>query len=343
MGSLLVAFCVLLAQEEVIQRTDPARTQYLEAADLCRAAEELIDQNPEAASQKLSELLDKYGTLPHLECRIRVKVFADDPGSPYSFFPYQFRGRARLAAAKAAKTPSELAERREAAVRDFERSVEKGAQSSRSLLQSARRTWWDALRPLLARDGWKSANAPLAEKAGGLFTDWAKSGDKEALQGALAWVETERKAARLRLETLNRSRAADRDAAEGERAWSTAMLRVLGSLSEGRLEAAELKLLSGEAAKLAGFKGTFRLRIAVAPWARVQSLARGGVATPLENSETPLLVPGTLELGDYEIELSHPRFGTRKKALAEADLAAGKTYLLSGSMETGEFSLTLSP
>jgi hypothetical protein len=59
MGSVVIALLVLLAQEEVIQRTDPARTQYLEAAGLCRTAEELIDQNPEGAAQKLTELLDK--------------------------------------------------------------------------------------------------------------------------------------------------------------------------------------------------------------------------------------------------------------------------------------------
>jgi len=334
---------VLLAQEEVIQRTDPARIQYLEAADLCRAAEELIDQNPEAAARKLSELLDKYGTLPHLECRIRVKVLADDPGSPFSFFPYQFRGRARLAAAKGAKTPAELAERTEAAVQDFERSVGKGAQSSLGLLQSSRRAWWDSLRPLLTQDGWKPAYSPAAEKAGGLLAEWSKSGEKESLEAAVAWLGGERKAARQRLGTLQRSSAADREAAEGKRAWSGAVMRVLGSVPEGKAEAAELKAFGEEAARIAGFKGTFRLRIAVAPWARVTSLAREGVAVPLESNETPFLVPAALELGDYEIVLAHPQLGTRKKALATADLVAGKTYLLSGSMETGEFSLTLSP
>src|SRR4051812_10902777 len=136
MAPFVTALLVLLSQEEVVQRTDPARTQYLEAADLCRAAEELMERNPEAAALKLTELLDKYGGLPHLECRIRVKVLADDPGSPYSFFPYQFRGRARLAAAAGAKSPLERADRTEAAVRDFERSVAKGAQSSREMLQS---------------------------------------------------------------------------------------------------------------------------------------------------------------------------------------------------------------
>jgi hypothetical protein len=53
------ALLVLPAQEEVPRRMDP-----------------------EAAAQKRTEIPDKSGTLPHLECRIRIKVFADDPGSP---------------------------------------------------------------------------------------------------------------------------------------------------------------------------------------------------------------------------------------------------------------------
>src|SRR6185436_738830 len=139
-GSLL-ALCLLLGlQEEVIQRSDPARSQYQEAVELCKAAEELLERDPEAAATKLTELLDRFGQLPKIERRLRIKVFADDAGAPHAFFPYQLRGRARLAAAK---DPDRI----EAAVRDFERSVERGAASSKPLLQSARAAWWASLRP----------------------------------------------------------------------------------------------------------------------------------------------------------------------------------------------------
>src|SRR6185295_18122053 len=137
----------------------PARAQYREAVDLCRAAEDLIDRDPEAAATRLTDLLDRFGALPKIECRLRIKVFADDPGSAFAFFPYQFRGRARLASAKGA------ADRLEGAVRDFEQSFHRGVAASEPLLQAARLEWWRSLQPLLSREGWDPARAGAAGKA----------------------------------------------------------------------------------------------------------------------------------------------------------------------------------
>ena len=211
-AALLAA--ALAAQEDVIQRTDPARSQYQEAVELCRAAEELLDKDPEAAAAKFTELLDKHGQLPRIERRLRIKVFADDPGSPVAFFPYQFRGRARLAAADGAKGGArERADRVEAAVRDFERSVERGAVSSKPLLQSARIAWWSALQPLLARDGGEPGRAGAADKARGLLRDLAQDGQDKPLSDAVSWFSDQLKPVEEKIRALRRGEAADRQEA----------------------------------------------------------------------------------------------------------------------------------
>jgi len=339
----VTALLVLLAQEEVIQRADPARTQYLEAAGLCRTAEELIDQNPEGAAQKLTELLDKYGTLPHLERRIRVQVFADDPGSPFNFFPYQFRGRARLTAAKGAKTALELADRTEAAVRDFERSVEKGAEPSRALLRTARIAWWGTLKPLLGRDAFQADAPKSAAKAGALLGELSRTGEKEVVGDAVLWLRTELGVVARRQATLKRGNAADREAAAQDLAWCRMALGILEGLPEGKEARADLERAAAAAREIAGFQGTFQLRIAVAPWARVEQISREGKPMAWQPIETPLLVPLPLERGAYEIKLVHPKYGIRVKTVSAGELGEGKTYLLSGDMEKGEFQLSLSP
>jgi len=337
------ALLVLLVQEEVIPRADPARTQYLEAAGLCRTAEGLIDQNPEGAAQKLTELLDKYGTLPHLECRIRVKVFADDPGSPFNFFPYQFRGRARLAAAKGAKSPLEMSERTEAAVRDFERSVERGAEPSRALLRTARIAWWGSLKPLLAREAFQTDAPKSAAKAGPLLGELSRTDEKDVVGDAVLWLRSERGVVARRQATLKRESAADREAAAQDLMWCRMALGILEGLPEGKEARAELERAAAAAQEIAGFQGTFQLRIAVAPWARVEQVSREGKPIAWQPMETPLLVPQPLERGAYEITLVHPKYGTRVKTVSAGELREGKTYLLSGDMEKGEFQVTLSP
>lgn len=333
---------VLLAQEEVIPRADPNRTQYLEAAALCRTAEDLIDQNPEAAAQKLTELLEKYGTLPHLERRIRVKLFADDPPSPFNLFPYQFRGRARLAAAKGAKAPAERADRTEAAVRDFERSVERGAEPSRALLRTARIAWWGTLKPLLARDAFQAEAPKSAAKAGALLGELSRAGEKEVVGEAVLWLRTELGVVTRRLAALKRENAADREAAAQDLGWCRMALGVLEGLQEKDLRA-ELERAAKSAQEISGFQGTFQLRIAVAPWARVEQISREGKPMAWQPMETPLLVPLLLERGAYEITLVHPKYGTRVKTVTAGELREGKIYLLSGDMEKGEFQLSLSP
>ncbi len=329
--ALLLA-AALATQEEVIRRTDPARAQYQEAVELCRSAEELIEKDPETAVARLTELLDRFGTLPRIECRLRIKVFADDPGAAYAFFPYQFRGRARLATAKGA------ADRIEAAVRDFERSVERGAAASKPLLQSARLDWWTSLRPLLAREGWEPGRAGAAAKAKGLLRDFAGDKQDRAVAEAEAWIAAQLEPVEAAVRALRRAEPADRSRAAKDAAWLLATEGVVGGPLAERFRAA-----ADRASVVASYRGGFRLKISAGPWAEVTRFAREGKDLELPARETPLVVPGELEIGDYEVELAHPRLGRRTRRIAASELQEGKTYLLSGDLEEGTTTLRLLP
>jgi hypothetical protein len=341
---ILILVLLLGVQEEVIQRNDSARNQYQEAVQLCRMAEELIDADPKTAAARLTDLLDKFAGLPKVECRLRIKVFADDPGAPFSYFPYQFRGRARLlqSQAKGLAAP-ERRDLAESSVRDFEQSVAHGAESSKTYLLGARLEWWKQLRPILSREGWVPARAAAAGKANEVLSRLAESGQNAVVKEAVNWLSLEVSAVERRVKSLSRSTTSGREAALLEIAWCDMILKVVQGLAPAAAEAEEVARVRAAAAEIAGFRGYFQLKICVSPWAEVVRCSREGKVIDLESRETPLRIPIPLEIGDFEIDLVHPRWGKRTKSISAQDLQEGKTFVLSGDMETGRLTLTLSP
>ncbi|MBV8880228.1 MAG: serine/threonine protein kinase [Planctomycetaceae bacterium] len=88
--------------------------------------------------------------------------------------------------------------------------------------------------------------------------------------------------------------------------------------------------------------GTFTLKIAVHPYARIVSLSREGSAVALEQTSTPLLIPG-LQVGAYELELSHPEFGTRRVSIPPEKGRPGKTVVVWGQMSKDPLTVTELP
>jgi len=78
--------------------------------------------------------------------------------------------------------------------------------------------------------------------------------------------------------------------------------------------------------------GTFALRVAVHPFAEVVSLTRDGEPVRLDQTSTPLTLPG-LRVGSYELELRHPQLGSRTVKIAMDQLKAGRTYVVWGQMD----------
>lgn len=340
---LAVILAALVApQEEVIPRTDPARAQYQEAVNLCRAALELLDRDPGAAAAKLTELLDRHGQLPKIECRLRIIVFADDPGSAFAFYPYQARGRARLAMAASPKlTPGERADDVESAVHDFERSVERGASSSKPFLQDARRQWWSSLQPLLVRDAALPARAAIRART--LLRDQAGDGLEREVKDALSWFSSQLGPVEAKIRSYARTNPGDRRRAQEDAAWCRACEQALETVPGAAEMLARFRTAGLQAAGIATYRGAFRLKISASPWAEVTRLVREGIEIPLPIRETPLVIPGELEIGDFEIELSHPRLGRRTRRILATELQEGKTFLLSGDLEEGTITLRLSP
>src|SRR5258706_3635423 len=84
-------------REYVIQRV--SKDAYLNALRELDRAQELIDSgDPRGAIEKITSVLGN-SRIKNFECRLRIEV---QPSiyERYTFFPYQLRAKARLAAAK---------------------------------------------------------------------------------------------------------------------------------------------------------------------------------------------------------------------------------------------------
>jgi serine/threonine protein kinase len=84
--------------------------------------------------------------------------------------------------------------------------------------------------------------------------------------------------------------------------------------------------------QIASYKGSVTLKILVGPYAEVTRLTTGGKAVTLKDRFGPLMVGG-IEIGDLEIEFSHPTLGKRIEKIAAAQLRDGKTYQINGNMK----------
>jgi serine/threonine protein kinase len=77
--------------------------------------------------------------------------------------------------------------------------------------------------------------------------------------------------------------------------------------------------------------GTFTLKVAVHPFARIVSITRDGEPVTLDHDTTPLLT-SELRLGSYELVLRHPQLGDRTVTIPRSQIKAGKTYEIWGQM-----------
>jgi len=100
--------------------------------------------------------------------------------------------------------------------------------------------------------------------------------------------------------------------------------------------------LRGTAARVADYKGSFTLKIFVGPYAELTKLTRNGKDIPLSQRATPLIVGG-LEIGDFELELSHPQLGKKVEKISEKQLKDGKAYQVSGRFQDAKLRVTELP
>ena len=299
--ALLLALLALsgvegLSQETVhIARNDDRKPLY--EAFLRRTAEIRLD-DPKRAVESLDVLIADVRDGP-IERRIRIERMANVFGDPVDFFPYQLRGRARLAIGGRAALL--------AAERDLEASVARKAVSSAPFLERARAALWDDVRPELGVERWTPEAVALARRL---------KGD--------AWVADEAKKAVEALDALGGAPEERHAPARRALAWCDAV----GEAAKPVREKAGLLLAR---------RSRFRLQVVVTPFAELSRVTRDGKDVELDVRHTPIAL--SLEAGAYEIELTHPRWGTRPFRFRTADVKDGGTYVLSGDMEAGGLGL----
>jgi serine/threonine protein kinase len=93
---------------------------------------------------------------------------------------------------------------------------------------------------------------------------------------------------------------------------------------------------------VANYKGSVTLKILVGPFAEVTRLTTGGKAVTLKDPFGPMMVAG-IEIGDIEIEFSHPSLGKRTEKIGAAQLKDGKTYQINGSMKDAKLKVAELP
>lgn len=334
----MIQALILLAlgstQNDTIYRNDPDRPAYQAAVDTCAEVEKLLPAQPEAAIEKLGPVFAdiEKGTLKLVEQQIFIETKAQETRK-HEFYPYHLRGRARLLAAR--KRKDEEARRLLiGAAGDLQTSVTRNAKQSADPLAQARKDLWENVRAALTyEEGWKRDRAGLTDQALALIaaTDLSKEA-AEWLAGEIGRMET-------RLRDLRRT-VPDLEARRAPAAQFADWCETLGPAAKSfpAVQAAALKA-GALAIAIRDSKGTFRLKIGVSPWAKVERLERPGEVIALADRDTPLVVPQELEIDTYTIELVHPK-GRKNFSLRANSLQPGRTYVLWGDMSGDELKVS---
>ncbi len=136
MQMITAALALLLAlQDAPEQRTIPrsARDPYAANVPACERAAGMLESDPQGALEILDRILDDVKIeSANRECRLRWEVSPGTYGKYYDFFPYQFRGLARMKLGVKAKAtdPDRARTLLQGAAADFQISVNRGLRAS---------------------------------------------------------------------------------------------------------------------------------------------------------------------------------------------------------------------
>jgi serine/threonine protein kinase len=187
---------------------------------------------------------------------------------------------------------------------------------------------WLALRPKLAFERWTAADAALGASAADLLKRMEADANVRDVVDATEWVEGQTRSVLQQAQGLGKDRALALKVV----GWCDALGPALKGSERLGFAADQAGAARTAAAKVAAFRGSVTLRLLVGPWAEVVRVTREGKDVALAAKATPLVVPN-VEIGDLEVELSHPQHGRKVEKIPAAKLKDGKTYVLSGRMQ----------
>jgi hypothetical protein len=201
-------------------------------------------------------------------------------------------------------------------------------------LESAWRSAWLEIRDAMDFDDWKPGDAALAEKARKTLTTLVSDAPLRE-PDVREWFSSQADKAESRLSRFSGGLDEKRAAAGRLVGWADALAAAGKDLDFLKRPLDSIAKSRAEAARIADYKGSFTLTILVGPYAEITKLARAGKDVPLAQRATPLVLPG-LEIGDYEIELAHPKLGKKSVKLAAAQLKDGRGVLVSGRLQDAQ-------
>ncbi len=179
MGAIVVLSLLLLQEEATIPKAQKAA--YLKAVKECERAGGEIESDPRGVIEVIDSILGNK-KIRTREVRLRIQLSGGSYSRWYDFFPYQFRGRARLVLAKMEEEGDVALDLLRHARRDIEESVNRGVNASKEYLKKieTERKRWEVSTPpadpepdfrrewndLLARDRFVQAKTLVKEKGG---------------------------------------------------------------------------------------------------------------------------------------------------------------------------------
>jgi hypothetical protein len=126
---------LLLVPQDLKTATRQEKNEYNAAVVKCREGESMIDSDPQGAIDKFSEILGN-SRIRLVECMLKIEQRPAEYSDPYNFFPYQYRGKAKMAQAKKA-SPENAQKLVAGAIEDFQESAKRNVTPSNELLKDA--------------------------------------------------------------------------------------------------------------------------------------------------------------------------------------------------------------
>ncbi len=202
---------------------------------------------------------------------------------------------------------------------------------------------WQKVRAPLDYDDWKAEDADLPGRVAAHLATLAAEAPRRVTDVS-DWFEAQTVRAQGALQGLPAEIQKRREAAARLVGWCDAAAAAGRGLEALKPALATASQLRASAATIANYRGSFTLKIVVGPFAELTRLARDGQALALPSQRfTPISALGPLQIGDYELELSHPQLGKKIEKIGAGQLRDGGTYRLSGHLADPKLTFTPLP
>jgi len=202
-------------------------------------------------------------------------------------------------------------------------------------------TAWIKLAEVLDYEDWKAGDAGQAERVNKHLLA-LKSEAPLRQSDIYDWFDRQTGKAETQVGRLGGGGEEKRAAASRIVAWYDTIQGAAKGVDFLKRQMDSAAKLRGDAARIANYKGSFTLKIFVGPYAEITKLKRDGKDVAVTQRVTPLIL-GNLEIGEFEIELSHPTLGKKVEKIGEKQLKDGKTYQISGRIQDAKLRVTELP